>query len=194
MCGSTNLDSHQDQVPHGHWLRTRSHLSKKVEKHDLETLVAQEPVSLQTANGVTDTDLVSTFQTESFKEPINPYVLGDAPSVLSVGKRCMKQRYGFVWPPGRDPFMIDPDGKRISLFVNGDIPYIRAGSQKSCAHEDVEATAFKNIFTRREDSSTDAAQTAAVAMALLGEIDGEEGGEVVDDIPPDPEPHEVQSS
>ena len=89
---------------------------KKIEKHNLETLVTPEPISFQTANGVTDTDLVSNFQTESFKEPINAYVLDDTPSVLSIGKRCMNHNYGFVWPPGREPFMIDPEGKRIILF------------------------------------------------------------------------------
>ena len=97
---------------------------KKIEKHDLETLVTPEPISFQTANGITDTDLASNFQADSFKEPINAYVLGDTPSVLSVGKRCMNQNYSFIWPPGREPFMIDPDGKSISLFVNGDIPYM----------------------------------------------------------------------
>ena len=88
---------------------------KKIEKHNLETLVTPEAISFQTANGVTDTDLVSNFQTESFKEPINAYVLDDTPSVLSIGKRCMNHNYGFVWPPGREPFMIDPEGKRIIL-------------------------------------------------------------------------------
>ena len=109
----------------------------KVEKHGLETLVSQEAISFQTANGVTDTDLISNFQTESesFREPIKAYVLDDAPSVLSVEKRCMKQGYGFSWPPGSDAFMINPNGKRIPLFVNGDIPYMRAGSPKSVARE-----------------------------------------------------------
>eukprot|EP00439_Symbiodinium_sp_Y106_P066057 s1782_g10.t1 len=65
---------------------------KKIERHDLETLVTPEPISFQTANGITDTDLVSNFQADSFKEPINAYVLGDTPSVLSVGKRCMNQK------------------------------------------------------------------------------------------------------
>ena len=110
------------------------------------TLVTPEPISFQTANGVTDTDLVSNFQTESFKEPINAYVLDDTPSVLSVGKRCMNHNYGFVWPPGREPFMIDPEGKRISLFVNGDIPYVRVGSRKSLAYEDAEATALLRVL------------------------------------------------
>ena len=86
---------------------------KKIAKHELETLVTPEPISFQTANGITDTDLVSNCQTESFAEPINAYVLHDTPSVLSVGKRCANQNYGFVWPPGRDPFMISPEGKRI---------------------------------------------------------------------------------
>ena len=56
---------------------------KKITKHELETLVTPEPISFQTANGITDTDLISNFQTESFSEPINAYVLDDAPSVLS---------------------------------------------------------------------------------------------------------------
>ena len=85
---------------------------RKVEKHDLETLVSQETVSFQTANGVINTDMVSNFQTESFKEPMNVHVLEDTPSKLSTGKRCIKQRYGFVWPPGLDSFMIDSDGER----------------------------------------------------------------------------------
>eukprot|EP00439_Symbiodinium_sp_Y106_P083820 s148_g24.t1 len=69
---------------------------KKIAKRDLETLVTPEPISFQTANGITDTDLVSNFQTESFAEPINAYVLDDTPLVLSIGKRCMNQNYGFV--------------------------------------------------------------------------------------------------
>ena len=68
---------------------------RKVEKHGLETLVSDEAISFQTANGVTNTDLISNFQTESFTEPINAYVLDDTPSVLSVGRRCMKQGDSF---------------------------------------------------------------------------------------------------
>ena len=48
---------------------------RKVEKHGLETLVSEEAISFQTANGITNTDLISNFQTESFTEPINAYVL-----------------------------------------------------------------------------------------------------------------------
>ena len=142
---------------------------KKIERHDLETLVTPGPISFQTANGITDTDLVSNFQA----------------SVLSVGKRCMNQNYGFVWPPGREPFMIDPDGKRITLFVNGDIPYIRVGSSKSLAHDDVEATAVLNSAHVKEE-------VAAAAQAVPGEIDGEEEEDGEEHArQPDPDPHEV---
>ena len=55
----------------------------------------------------------------------------------------MNQNYSFIWPPGREPFMIDPDEKRISLFVNGDIAYVRVGSSKSLAHDDDEATGYR---------------------------------------------------
>ena len=48
-----------------------------------------------------------------------------------------------MWPPGRDP--IDPSCERISLVVSGGIPYVFAGSQKSIAHEDEEATSTKHI-------------------------------------------------
>ena len=161
---------------------------KKIEKHDLETLVTPEPISFQTANGVKDTDLVSNFQAESFKEPINAYVLSDTPSVLSIGKRCMNQNYGLVWPPGREPFMIDPEGKRISLFVNGDIPYVRVGSSKSLAHDDAEATAVLNVLNGKANIK---AEVAAATEAVPGEVDDEEEAGDEHARPSDPDPHEV---
>ena len=82
--------------------------------------------------------------------------------------------------------MIDPEGKRISLFVNGDIPYVRVGSSKSLAYEDAEATAVLKALT---EALTVEAETPAAAKAMPGEIDDEEG--VEHDRPPDPDPHEV---
>ena len=163
---------------------------RKVEKHGLETLVSQEAISFQTANGVTNTDLVSNFQTESFTEPINAYVLDDTPSVLSVGKRCMKQGFGFVWPPGEDPFMINPEGKRISLFVNGDIPYVRAGSQKSIAHHDEMASTIKSIL---EQGKGENAETASKALASAAAVPGaeEEPDGSAEEYSPDFVPDEV---
>ena len=164
---------------------------RKVEKHGLETLVSEEAISFQTANGVTNTDLISNFQTESFTEPINAYVLDDTPSVLSVGKRCMKQGYGFVWPPGENPFMINPEGKRISLFVNGDIPYVRAGSQKSIARYDEMASTIKSILEQGKEENSEKAlkAVATTIVAAPGEEEVPDGP--AEEYSPDFIPDEV---
>ena len=146
---------------------------KKIEKHELETLVVPEPISFQTANGITDTDLIFELSDRIlFRNRSLPNVLDGTPSVLSVGKRCLSQNCGFVWPSGRDPFMI------------------LRGSNKSIAHDDAEAAAIQDIFIRRLEASTTRAETAATAKAVPGEVDGEgEGGE--HERPPDPDPREV---
>eukprot|EP00439_Symbiodinium_sp_Y106_P065650 s1162_g10.t1 len=84
--------------------------------------------------------------------------------------------------------MIDPEGKRISLFVNGDIPYVRVGSSKSLAYEDTEAAAVLKVLM---EGFIVKAETAAAAKAVPGEADEEEEEAVAHDRPPDPDPHEV---
>ena len=129
-------------------------------------------------------------------EPINAYVLDDTPSVLSVGKRCMKQGYGFVWPPGDNPFMINPDGKRISLFVNGDIPYVRAGSHKSIAHDDELAAAVKSILDKVKEGNPEnalnaVAATTKAAPGAEGEPDDDVEGYSPDEVPDEVPEEEV---
>ena len=103
----------------------------------------------------------------------------------------MTQGYGFVWPPGEDPFMINPDGKRISLFVNGDIPYVRAGSQKSVVHDYEVAATIKTILDRFGEGKSERALDAVVAIAEA--VPGEEGDsdDVVEGYSPDKVPDEV---
>ena len=164
---------------------------KKIQKHELETLVASEPISFQTANGITESDLMSNFSTDSFEEPINAYVLDDTPSVLSVGKRCMNQNYGFIWPPGREPFMINPEGKKIVLFVKGDIPYVRAGSNKSLAHDDVEATTIFQIFKDAQEGSLVDTDSGVTAKAIPGEVEADDDEDAEHERPAEPDPGEV---
>ena len=41
---------------------------------------------------------------------IDPYVLPDSPDVLSIGRRCVDQGYGFYWKPySQSPALIPPD-------------------------------------------------------------------------------------
>ena len=57
------------------------------------------------------------------------HVLNQTPAVLSVGSRCTKEGYSFVWPDGEDmkPVMIGNDGICTFLEVDGDIPYLIPG-------------------------------------------------------------------
>ena len=57
------------------------------------------------------------------------HVLNQTPAVLSVGSRCTKEGYSFVWPDGEDmkPAMIGSDGTCTFLEVDGDIPYLIPG-------------------------------------------------------------------
>ena len=122
--------------------------NEKVVKHNLEIFVGKETMKFQTANGVTTTEVVAKCKTDSFDEPIEAYVMENSPSVLSVGKRCMNHGYTFVWPHGREPFMINPDGGRVQFQVKGDIPYLKLGKKASEVKSDPEAMAIKGLMDK----------------------------------------------
>ena len=96
---------------------------KKVDRMDMETY-EDEVINLHTANGVTSTSKMTDIQFNVFEEPVKAHVLDDTPSVLSMGKRCLEQGYTFIWPSGKDPFMIDSDGLIINMKVKDHIPYV----------------------------------------------------------------------
>ena len=49
-------------------------------------------------------------------------------ALLSQGRRCTKDGFGFVWPPGQYiPYFVTPEGNIIRLEVIGDIPYLKPG-------------------------------------------------------------------
>jgi len=85
---------------------------------------AERPVLFDTANDVAG----ASHQLPSFSKalgvPVNPYIMKHTPPILSVGKRCMKQGYGFWWPPYAPPWYIAPDGSWIAHEVLDDVPYI----------------------------------------------------------------------
>ena len=60
---------------------------------------------------------------DTFNEPAKAHVLDDTPSVLSLGKRCMEQGYTFVWPSGREPYMINSEADKIKMEVHDLSPY-----------------------------------------------------------------------
>ena len=54
-------------------------------------------------------------------------VLGETPSVLTVGRRCIVEGYGFHWFPYQNPFTDHPTLGRIEHEVEHYVPYLRVG-------------------------------------------------------------------
>ena len=102
----------------------------KVEDHNLRRSKAKNPIQFQTANGNTKGLDIVTMNIVEFDESVEPYVLPDTPSVLSIGRRCMQEGYHFVWLSGKHPYLITPSGKLVALAVEDDIPYHISGDPR----------------------------------------------------------------
>jgi hypothetical protein len=47
-------------------------------------------------------------------------VMKNSPTVMSMGKRCMREGYSFRWDAGCKPLLVPPDGEEIVLdVING---------------------------------------------------------------------------
>ena len=57
---------------------------------------APEVITFQTANGPSVGDRVCPLRFDELQADIEPYVLNDTPSVLSIGCRCMHKEYIFI--------------------------------------------------------------------------------------------------
>ena len=71
------------------------------------------PITFHTANGPTRTEHVANIYVQELEEIIIPYVLQNAPLVLTVGCCCMELGYTFFWPTEQSPYFIRPDGMII---------------------------------------------------------------------------------
>jgi hypothetical protein len=84
-----------------------------------------EPLKyLNTANGVTAVTKGVTMYIPQLGEMTDIMCLTHAPSVLSIGERCMTMGYAFFWPPcSEHTFFVKPDGSKVTMDVEGNIPY-----------------------------------------------------------------------
>ena len=92
---------------------------------------SSQPLKFPTANGNiigTKQARVKIQQTDSV---VRPYVLDKAPSVLSVGMRCLRDGYDFVWRAHSRPYFRLPDGSRIKLEVKDNVPFIPPATQNA---------------------------------------------------------------
>ena len=142
---------------------------KKVDRMDMETY-EDEMANFDTANGLTSTSKMTDIQFDVFEEPVRAHVLEDTPSVLSMGKRCLEQGYTFVWPSGKDPFMIDNNGLMINMKVKDHIPYVNLDQVK----EHGNAKKIKSLLdVLNDDYSTSDGENTLI-------LDGESGDEMIE--------------
>ena len=110
-----------------------------VDKSDVEALAAgikkaARSITFDTAGGAVPADKTLELFVKEINASIDAFVLDSTPNVLSVGKRCETEGWGFYWPPwSRSPFFVTPDGQRIVLETDGHIPYLRPKVPACCA-------------------------------------------------------------
>ena len=89
-----------------------------------EPTSADNPVNLITANGPTSADKVARVTVPELNSKVEFYLLNSTPPVVSVGKRCLDEGFGFYWPPYRKPFFVKPDGTKLQCRLRGRVPII----------------------------------------------------------------------
>jgi hypothetical protein len=78
---------------------------------------------MNTANGVTSIAKELTMYIPQLDEMAEVLCGDKVPAVISIGKRCLETGYAFYWPPFSErPFFAKPDGSRVAMEVEGNIP------------------------------------------------------------------------
>jgi len=103
-----------------------------------------------------------------FDEPVHAHVLDDTPSVLSMGKRCLDQGYTFVWPAGKDPFMIDQNDMVITMKDH--IPYISIDQVKEYGDQEK----IRRLLNELDDECSTSEGEGTIIL------DGESGEEMIE--------------
>jgi hypothetical protein len=89
------------------------------------------PIEVNTANGPAFADHDVILQLLGMPEYVCATEMPDSPALLSVGRRCMKHGYSFVWMAGRDPYFITRDAAFIiPCTVRSGAPYLDPDDSK----------------------------------------------------------------
>ena len=133
-----------------------------VKLSNVESKRLERAVIFQTANGDTpSTHAAPTFFSE-LSETIEPYILKETPSVISVGGRTMNRGCSFMWKAGCNPYLITPEEKAITFEVIRDTPYLRKNSgfcqPRGATEEDYRTQALPSIEGVAADDNVDGAQ------------------------------------
>ena len=80
-----------------------------------------------TANGAVESGDRNSLRCGAAKKQIEAIVLDKTPCVLSMGRRCLKEGFGFHWDPYKRPYLRTFAGERIELHVSHEIPLLPEG-------------------------------------------------------------------
>ena len=151
----------------------------KLSKGETERL--EHAVAFQTASGDTPSTHVAPIFFSELNETIEPYVLKEAPSFISVGDGTVNKGCSYMWKAGCNPYLITLEEKGITCEVIRDIPYLRKNSE-FCQPRDATDEEFRfHALPSREGSA------AAADDNVDGAQPSEGGGE---HFPPVPVPIE----
>ena len=129
-----------------------------------------DEIVFQTANGSTSTSDVAKIVVDELDETVEPHVLDETPTVLSIGRRCMKMGYAFHWMPGKLPFMVTPKQGFVHLQVKDDIPYLVSDG--------------KLRSNRRRPTIDDLKEHFSEVLALVTNAEADQDGDGDDDVIP----------
>ena len=96
----------------------------KAKSLGVDVVQGDDEIVFQTANGSTSTSDVAEIIVDELDETVKPFVLDEMPTVLSIGRRCMKMGHAFHWMPGKLSFMVTPKQGFVRLQVKDDTPYL----------------------------------------------------------------------
>ena len=109
-------------------------MSKKKLSNDDKKHVhwASSIITLLTANGKKQVDKAVKMMCSAMHEVIDPLLLDDTPSVLSIVRRCEKYGYQFHWDAfSSKPYPVKPNGDVIVLYTEHYVPFLDQEESKS---------------------------------------------------------------
>ena len=71
-----------------------------------------------------------------------------------MGRRCLKEGFGFHWNPYKQPYLVSPSGEKITLETSHDIPLLPDGFVSAALQQSKEeggAAAGVNVDETRGD-------------------------------------------
>ena len=160
----------------------------KAKSLGVDIIQGDDEIVFSTANGSTSTSDVAEIVVGELDETVKPHVLDETPTVLSIGRRCMKMGYAFHWTPGKLPFMVTPKQGFVHSQVKDDIPYLVSdGKLRSNRHrptiDDLKghfSEVLALVTNDKPDQNDDDENGIPAAAGESPEVEGEHHHESVD--------------